>query len=101
LKLKYINLQEYPNHKDLSQIGLAVCDSEEVDDKGNQRVREEVIKKGQLFESPDAVKFFFQYYTIRYHQPFYVVKSNKDVRCIIRCQILSCSWGVWLCHTKK
>jgi hypothetical protein len=58
LKLKYINLQEYPNHKDLSQIGSAVCDSEEVDDKGNQRVREEVIKKGQLFESPDAVKFF-------------------------------------------
>jgi hypothetical protein len=66
LKLKYINLQEYPNHKDLSQIGSAVCDSEEVDDKGNQRVREEVIKKGQLLESPDAVKFFFPvlHYTI-------------------------------------
>jgi hypothetical protein len=30
-----------------------------VDDEGNSRVWEEVVKKGQLFESLDAVKFFF------------------------------------------
>jgi hypothetical protein len=30
-----------------------------VDDEGNLRVWEEVVKKGQLFESLDAVKFFF------------------------------------------
>jgi hypothetical protein len=38
LKLKHINLQEYPNHKDISHIGSAVCDSAVVDDEGNPRV---------------------------------------------------------------
>jgi hypothetical protein len=42
-------------------------------------VREEVIKKGQLFESLDVVKFFFQDYVVHHYQPFYVAKSNKDV----------------------
>jgi hypothetical protein len=58
--LKHVNHQDYPNQKDISHIGLAVCDSAVVDDEGNPRVREEVIKKDQLFESLDAVKFFFQ-----------------------------------------
>jgi hypothetical protein len=49
LKLKLINLQDYPNHKDISHIESAVCNIVVVDDKGNLRIREEVIKKGQLF----------------------------------------------------
>jgi hypothetical protein len=91
LKLKHIGLQDYLNHKDISHIGSAVCDSAVVDDEGNPRICEEVIKKGQLFESLDAVLLFFLDYDVRHHQPYYVVKSNKDVRYIIRCQILSCS----------
>jgi hypothetical protein len=83
LKLKHVNLQEYPNHKDINHIRSAICDSAIVDDEGNSRVREEVIKKGQLFESLDAVKFFFHDYAIRHHRPFYVIKSNKDVWYII------------------
>jgi hypothetical protein len=79
LKLKHINLQDYPNHKDVSHIWSAVCDSAVVDDEGNPRIWEEVIKQGQLFESLDAIKFFFQDYTIRHHRSFYVAKSNKDV----------------------
>jgi hypothetical protein len=71
LKLKHISLQEYPNHKDISHIGSVVCDSALLDDEGNPRVREEVIKKGQVFESLDAVKFFFQDYDVRHHRPFY------------------------------
>jgi hypothetical protein len=59
LKSKHINLQEYLNHKDINNIGSAVCDSAVVDDEGNPRVWEEVIKKGQLFESLNAVKFIF------------------------------------------
>jgi hypothetical protein len=59
LKSKHINLQEYLNHKDINNIGSAVCDSVVVDDEGNSRVREEVIKKGQLFEWFNAVKFIF------------------------------------------
>jgi hypothetical protein len=51
LKLKHITLQDYPNHKDVSQIGSALCDSVVVDDEGNSRVQEEVIKKGQIFET--------------------------------------------------
>jgi hypothetical protein len=101
LKLKHINLQEYSNHKDISHIGSVVCDSAVVDNEGNPRVREEVIKKGQIFESLDVVKFFFQDYVVRHHRPFYVEKSNKYVRYIIRCQISRCSWGVWLYHTKN
>jgi hypothetical protein len=46
LKLKHITLEDYPNHKDVSQIGSALCDSVVVDDKGNLRVQEEAIKKG-------------------------------------------------------
>jgi hypothetical protein len=46
LKLKHINLLEYRNHKDISHIGSAVCESAVVDHEGNPRVRDEVIKKG-------------------------------------------------------
>jgi hypothetical protein len=58
--LKHIHFQDYPNHKDISHIESVVCDSVVVDDEGNLRVWEEVIKKGQLFESLDAVKLFFR-----------------------------------------
>jgi hypothetical protein len=64
LKLKHINLQDYPNHKDISHIGSALCESAVVDDEGNPRVREEVIKKGKLLESLDTVQVFFR--TTRY-----------------------------------
>jgi hypothetical protein len=99
--LKHITLEDYPNHKDVSQIGSAVCDSVVVDDEGNPRVQEEGIKKGQLFETLDAVKLFFQDYIGRHHRPYYVVKSNKNVWYIIKCQISSYSWGVWIHHTKN
>jgi hypothetical protein len=46
LKLKHITLEDYPNHKNVSQIGSALCDNDVVDDEGNPRVQEEVIKKG-------------------------------------------------------
>jgi hypothetical protein len=59
LKLKHMTLQDYPNHKDMSQIGSAICDSDVVDDEGNPRVQEEVIKKGQMFEILDAMQLFF------------------------------------------
>jgi hypothetical protein len=55
LKLKHISLQDYSNHKDISHIGSVVCDNAVVDDEGNPSVREEVIKKGRLFESHDVV----------------------------------------------
>jgi hypothetical protein len=59
LKLKHISFQDYLNHKDISHIGSVVCDSVVIDDEGNPRVREEVIKKGQLFESLDIIQLFF------------------------------------------
>jgi hypothetical protein len=59
LKLKHINLQDYLNHKKISHIGSAICDSAIVNDEENLRVREEVIKTSQLFESFNVVKFFF------------------------------------------
>jgi hypothetical protein len=99
--LKHINLQDYPNHKDVSYIRSVICDSAVVDDEGNPRVREEVIKKSQLFELLDAVQLIFQDYVVRHHRLYYVVKSNKDARYVMRCQISSCSWGVWLCRTKN
>jgi hypothetical protein len=54
-------------------------------DEGNPRVREEVKKMSQLFESLEAVKFFFQDYAVRHHRPYYVVKSNKDIRYVMGC----------------
>jgi hypothetical protein len=99
--LKHINLKDYPNHKYINHTGSAVYDSAVVDDEGNPTVQEEVIKKGQLFESLDIVKLFFQDYTVCHHRSYYMTKSNKDVRYIMRCQILSCSWCVWLCSTKN
>jgi hypothetical protein len=93
LKAKLINLQDYLNNKDISHIESVICDSAIVDNKGNPRVGEEVIKTGQLFETLNDVKFFFQDYVVRHHQPYYVAKSNKDVRYIMRCQISSCGWG--------
>jgi hypothetical protein len=60
LKLKHITLQDYPNQKDVSQIGSALCDSDVVDDEGNPKVQEEVIKNGQMFETLDVVKLYFR-----------------------------------------
>jgi hypothetical protein len=60
LKVKLINLQDYRNHNDISHIESAVCDSAIVDDEGNPKVHEEVIKMGHLFDSLDVVKFFFR-----------------------------------------
>jgi hypothetical protein len=96
--VKLINLQDYLNNNDISHIESVVCDSAMVDDEGNPRVGEEVIKMGQLFETLDNVKFFFQDYAVHHHQPYNVAKSNKDVQYIMRCQISSCGWGVWLHH---
>jgi hypothetical protein len=59
LMSKLINLLEYPNHKDISHIDLAICDSAIMDEEGNARVTDEVIKNDQMFESLDAMKFFF------------------------------------------
>jgi hypothetical protein len=101
LKVKHINLQDYPNKQDISHIESAIYDSAIVDDEGNPRVGEEVIKTGQLFESLDAIKFFFQDYVVCHHCPYYVSKSNKDLRYIMRCQILSYGWGVRLRHTSN
>jgi hypothetical protein len=98
MKVKLINLQDYLNNKDISHIEYVICDSAIVDDEGNPRVGEEVIKTGQLFESLDAIKFFFQDYAVRHHRPYYVAKSNKGVRYIMRCQIC---WGLWLCCTSS
>jgi hypothetical protein len=66
LKLKNTNLVDAPNYKDISQIDSAVCDSALMLEEGNPRTTEEVIKKGQLFESLEAVKFFFQDYAVRH-----------------------------------
>jgi hypothetical protein len=84
LKAKLINLQDYLNNKDISHIKSAICDSAIVDDEGNPRVGEEVIKMGQLFEMLNNVKFFFQDYNMCHHRPYYVAKSNKDVWYIMR-----------------
>jgi hypothetical protein len=46
LKAKLINLQDYPNNKNISHIESVVCDSAIVDDEGNPRVGEKVIKTG-------------------------------------------------------
>jgi hypothetical protein len=37
LKSKNINLLEYPNHKDISHIGLAICDSVVMDEEGKSK----------------------------------------------------------------
>jgi hypothetical protein len=101
LKVKFINLQDYPNNKDISHIESAIYDSAIVNDEGNPRVGEEVIKTRQLFKMPDDVKFFFQDYVVRHHRPYYVAKLNKDVQYIMMYQISRCGWGVRLHHTSN
>jgi hypothetical protein len=101
LKANLINLQDYLNNKDISHIESAICDRAIVDDEGNPRVGEEVIKTRQLFETLDDVMFFFQDYAVRHHRTYYVAKSNKGVWYIMRCQISSCGWGVWLRRTSN
>jgi hypothetical protein len=96
LKAKLINLQDYTNNRDISHVESVICDSVIVNDEGNPRVGEEVIKTGQLFEMLDNIKFFFKDYVVRHHRPYYVAKSNKDVQYIMMCQISSRVWGVWL-----
>jgi hypothetical protein len=101
LKVKLINLQDYLNNKDISHIESVICDSAIVDNEGNPRVGEEVIKTGQLFDMLDDVKLFFQNYAVCHHRPYYVAKSNKNVWYIMRCHISSCGWSVWLRRTSN
>jgi hypothetical protein len=54
-----------------------------------------------LFESLEAIKFFIPDYVVLHHRLFYVAQLNKALRYIVRCQIESCSWGVWLRRTKS
>jgi hypothetical protein len=64
VKSKQINLLKYLNHKEISQIGSVVCDNALMTEEGNPRATNEVIKKRQMFESLDVVKFFFQDYAV-------------------------------------
>jgi hypothetical protein len=64
VKSKQINLLKYLNHKEISQIGSVVCDNALMTEEGNPRAMNEVIKKRQMFESLDVVKFFFQDYAV-------------------------------------
>jgi hypothetical protein len=72
LKLKHIELCEVPNHKGISDIDLAICDSALVSKEGNPRVTDGVIKKGKLFESLEVMKFFLLDYVVQHHKSFYV-----------------------------
>jgi hypothetical protein len=68
LKAKLINFQDYLNNKDVSHIKSVICDSAIIDDEGNPRVWEEVIKTRRLFDTLNDVKFFFQDYAMRHHR---------------------------------
>jgi hypothetical protein len=48
LKLKHINLREFPNHKDIRGFGFAVCDSALMSEEGNPKIMGEVIKEQLL-----------------------------------------------------
>jgi hypothetical protein len=100
LKLKLINLQEYLNHKDISDIGSTVCDSAIVDDEGNPRVQEEAIKRVNYLSRSTPSSSFLRLHCM---SPSTILcgQVKKDVRYIIRCQISSCSWGVWLRRMKN
>jgi hypothetical protein len=58
--LKFINFQDCPNHKEISHIGSTVCDSIVVDDEGNLRVWEEVIKKVSCLSHSTLSSSFFR-----------------------------------------
>jgi hypothetical protein len=91
LKVKFINLQDYPNNKDISHIESVICDSAIVNDEGNPRVGEEAIKMGQLFETLDDVQFFFRTTLCVTVDHIMWLSQIKTVRYIMRCQILRCS----------
>jgi hypothetical protein len=42
LMLRHINLCEFPNHKDISGIGSAICNSALVFEEGNPRITDEL-----------------------------------------------------------
>jgi hypothetical protein len=62
--LKHINLREFPNHNDSALMSK----------ESNPRITDKVIKKGQLYESLEPVKFFSPDYLVRHHRSFYVAK---------------------------
>jgi hypothetical protein len=90
--LKLINLQDYPNHKDISHIESVVCDSAIVEDEGNPRVQEKVIKTGQMFESLDTVKFLFS--RLRCTSPSTIICGQVKQRRMIHHEVLD--FELWL-----
>jgi hypothetical protein len=73
--LKHVNLQDYLNHKDISHIGSVVCDSAIVDDEGNLRVQEEVIKRASCLSRSTPSSSFFR--TTLYATIFHTMWPNQ------------------------
>ena len=101
----HVTLPAVANHADVTEIDEAICDSGFKSRELDPSWTDTFIEKGQVFDSLEHVKLFFQAYAVRHHQPYYVAKSQKNLRYTIRCRDLRCNWGVWLrplkCNVQK
>jgi hypothetical protein len=100
LKQVDVDLPSVPNAKDISRTHKAVCNSAFVPWEGNNKSENLQIERGMVFDTLQELQFFLADYAIRYHRPFTVVHSDKNLRYDIMCK-QGCRWRVWSRVTKN
>jgi hypothetical protein len=60
------------NHRDLSRIDRAICDSTMLFTEGIMFTTKSVIHEKMLFDSLDELKFFLTDYAVKHYRPFTV-----------------------------
>jgi hypothetical protein len=94
LKQVDVDLPSVPNAKDIRRTHKAVCNSAFVPWEGNNESENLQIERGMIFDTLQELQFFLADYIVRYHRPFIIVHSDKNLRYDIMCK-QGCLWRVW------
>jgi len=94
LKQDDVHRPSVPNDKDISRVDNAVCNSAFILWEGQNESKDLRIHKGMMFDTRQELQFFMADYTVKFHRPFTLVHSDKNLRYDVMCK-QGCLWRVW------
>ena len=94
LKQVDVHLPSVSNDKDISREDNAICNSTFISWEGQNESEDLQIQKGMMFDTLQELQFFMADYAVKFHRPFTVVHSDKNLRYDVMCK-QGCLWRVW------
>ena len=88
------------NAKDISRADKAVCNFAFISWEGQNESEHLQIHKGMMFDTLQELQFFMADYAVKFHRPFTVVHSDKNLRYDVMCK-QGCLWRVWSQHVRS